>query len=238
MKEKFRTPGQLEAKKLQQAAWVKRKTEQRIREKAAEDIYVRSQNRETFWNYNRSQLSPEELQALESKQAEFLEYFGIVDELIEKLNIGAVIGEPSGLPYPDIAYQETKEYILRTSGTRLMFHPSEEQIANLHHPDSDPRILKAFHDADPNYFMYGYFTLFTYACWFEFLSAVAKYIKENPDPNFDQAIAAQILIEHQGHVPVPVLVVPQPAPISEAERVERAIRANLNAGTPPPDWQL
>jgi hypothetical protein len=224
---------------LQRLAWKQRKEKQRANDKAAQDLYARTKNRTQFWADNRAKLSPEELQELERRQAEFLGYFAIVNELIEKLNTGAAIGEPSGLPYPDIASQETKEYIQRTSGTRLVFHPSEEEFANLHHPDSNPKILETFRDADPDYFMYGYFTLFSHACWIQFLNTLAEFIGRHPNhPDIDPAIAAQILIEARGHVPVPVVVPPQPEPISEAER---QIHERLNAGftTPPPfSWEL
>jgi hypothetical protein len=202
-KERFRTTEQIEAKKQQQAAWAQRKTAQRAREKAAEDLFALAQDRPKFLEHNRAALKPEELAELERRQAEFLEYFGIVSELIEKLNTGAVVGEPSGLPYPDIAYQETKEYILRTSGTRFVFRPSAEEFVNIHEVESNPKILQAFRDADPDFFTFGFFTVFTHACWIEFLNCLAKYIKEHPaDPMFDQAIAAKVLIEARGHVPV------------------------------------
>ncbi len=237
-----RTPEQIEAKRQQRAAWQKRQQEKRARDKQAEEIYERAQNREQFWAHNRAALKPEELQALETKQTEFLALRQSVQDVIEHLNKpGAKIGPPDGLPFVDTLFEEVEAYVISTGNCRIMHHADAEEFASVHRPDINPKIREEFYRWDKNWYTYGFSTVFSHATLRQFLHAVAEFITKHPNhEDFDQAIAAQILIEQRAHVPVPVQVVPQPAPISEVERVERAIRESLNAGfaTPPLDWKL
>jgi hypothetical protein len=239
-KDKFKTPEQLEAKKLQQAAWVKRKAEQRTRDQAAEDLYVLAQDRPNFWAHNRAKLSPEELQALEARQAEFLALWGSVQDVIDNLNkSNAKIGPPDGLPFVDVLWQEVEEYVYASGNCRIVHHADAEELSRIHHPDANPKIREEFYRWDPEWYLYGIFTRFTHAILQQFLRTVAEFITKYPNhSDIDPQIGQQILAVYRGHVPVPVVIEPRPEPTTEAER---KIHERLNAGftTPPPfDWKL
>ena len=198
---------EIEKQRLQEAereASRARKRLQRQREKQAKTLYERAKNREQFWADNRAALKPEEVKELERRQAEFLPLIRSVQDVIDGLNLpGAKIGEPDGLPYPDVLFEEVEDYLRQTGNCRGIHHVDEEEFASIHRPD-EQKIRECFYQVDFEWYTYGIFTRFPHYTLRHFVSAVARYIKEHPgDPDFDPEIAQKILIEDRGNAPAP-----------------------------------
>jgi hypothetical protein len=177
----------------------------RQRDRAAEELHERAKNRELLWAQNREALAKTDqvkLTDLLRQQDEFAGLFGVVHDLTEGLTKANVkFGEPDGLPYLDVAYQDCKEY--NAAHEPAIWHPDETDFARLYRPGADKRLLAMFQQSDPAWFEYGIRTKFTVYEWQAFIRAIGDFIKNNPrHPDIDTQIAAQILVEYRGNSPV------------------------------------
>jgi hypothetical protein len=169
--------------------------------------YIRNYGREKFWLKNRTELTPDQLADLESRQTEFCLLAAKVQEIIDQLRPGVQIGPDrciDYLVYPDVVYEDLKLWLEKTNpNDRVIHHPNDQQFANLHEDYSNnAKVLALFSSADPEWFKFGVYTRFDNDVWGKFLNVVGSYLDACPyDENFDPEIVKNILADRDALTP-------------------------------------
>jgi hypothetical protein len=181
-----------EARRREEVA--QRKRNQRARENAAKRLHERSKSQGQMWQENRQALTPEQLAELLDRQAEFVYLASAVNEVIDGLKDGALIGPPDGLEFPDALFEEVMAYDVRTNPKhKLVIHLFGEEFINLHAPEN-VQILELISSGDKDWWLYGAYTKFSHTTIDAFIKVVADFIRQNPDHEaFDPIISQRIL---------------------------------------------
>ena len=81
--------------------------------------------------------------------------FGAVQDVIEHLNDrNTHVGEPDGLPYVDVLFEEVIDHVNRTGGCLINHHMDQEEFASIHHPESG-QIRAEIYALDPDWYEFG-----------------------------------------------------------------------------------